>query len=589
MAMSGAFEQVLRRVRRRCDANVWLAHAALIIAAAGLALAVAVAAERLLAAQLISAWSIGGLAVAIAAGTVAAWLLRRPSVMNVALLIDQRLALQERFSTTLLLAGDPARLDDFVQAAAEQTRGVATSLAVGPGSARLGRMFPVRLTRRWQWAAAAWLAVAAVVLLMPHYDLLGAAARRDADRRQAEQLAKAKTDVQQVAGQVQSLISKLDDANLTAEAAALSKAATENRSEADVRREAIHKLGDISERLRQMQGEKPALAAENLRDMLKHLRGLPDGQTRELGKSLAAGDLGKAAQAARRLQERLRDEKITPQEKAALKRELATLGRRLEEQAEKKQSLRDALEQAGQNPDLAGESDLNKLQEALAKAGVTGEKLAELMNKAAACKGASDAAKDLASKLGKCAGQDGSEGLTPDEMADLVRELSDLDADQLKLAEIEAGLDEVAQAIALLGEGEGEGDQPGGKCGGGQSPWREGLALEQSQGTGGPGKGEEPRETGKDDGARVTAKTGVPNTDTGAAKPIIASWFFRGEQVKGQSAKDVQDAVRASRDRAADAITDNRIPHKYESSVKKYFDQIQQPDQPPENKPAGTP
>ena len=56
----------------------------------------------------------------------------------------------------------------------------------------------------------------------------------------------------------------------------------------------------------------------------------------------------------------------------------------------------------------------------------------------------------------------------------------------------------------------------------------------------------------------------------------MASWLFKGPQVKGQSNKQLQDVIQAAKDTAAEAINDNEIPRKYEGPVKKYFGELEE-------------
>jgi len=62
----------------------------------------------------------------------------------------------------------------------------------------------------------------------------------------------------------------------------------------------------------------------------------------------------------------------------------------------------------------------------------------------------------------------------------------------------------------------------------------------------------------------------------GSQGPVIASWYFKGMQVKGEAKRAFAEVVQAGRDRAAEAISENQIPRKYEESVKKYFGRLEQ-------------
>ncbi|MDY7011553.1 MAG: hypothetical protein SVV80_12500, partial [Planctomycetota bacterium] len=172
-----------------------------------------------------------------------------------------------------------------------------------------------------------------------------------------------------------------------------------------------------------------------------------------------------------------------------------------------------------------------------------------------------------ASQLGEAmAGCCGGGQLSGDELAELAEQLDALDAIQDDMSLTEASLAEIEAAIALLGECDCEGEGIGCK-----GPWSAGSALRRGSGTGGPGRGYGARDE-DDAGKTALQKTRVKNKPSKG--PIIASWYFKGPQVKGESRRDFTEAVQAGKDQAAEAVSENRIPRKYEASVKKYFGQL---------------
>lgn len=57
---------------------------------------------------------------------------------------------------------------------------------------------------------------------------------------------------------------------------------------------------------------------------------------------------------------------------------------------------------------------------------------------------------------------------------------------------------------------------------------------------------------------------------------MIASWYFKESQIKGQAKREYSEVIQAGRDSAAEAITENEIPRRYEDAIKKYFGQLEQ-------------
>jgi hypothetical protein len=57
---------------------------------------------------------------------------------------------------------------------------------------------------------------------------------------------------------------------------------------------------------------------------------------------------------------------------------------------------------------------------------------------------------------------------------------------------------------------------------------------------------------------------------------VIVIWSFKDFQVKGEARRDFTGAIEAGRANAAEAISENRIPRKYEEAMKKYFGQLEE-------------
>jgi hypothetical protein len=148
----------------------------------------------------------------------------------------------------------------------------------------------------------------------------------------------------------------------------------------------------------------------------------------------------------------------------------------------------------------------------------------------------------------------------------LAEQLDELDAIKQQIMLSQATLDEIERAIACLGQGMCQGP-------GGQRPFQEGLSDRYGPGSGGPGRGYGPRAS-DEDGETSSKKTRIKNK--AGQGPVVASWYFKGTQVKGQAKRDFSEVIQAGRDSAAEAISENQIPRRYEESVKKYFGQLEE-------------
>ena len=108
---------------------------------------------------------------------------------------------------------------------------------------------------------------------------------------------------------------------------------------------------------------------------------------------------------------------------------------------------------------------------------------------------------------------------------------------------------------------------------GAQGPFSKGPSKGPGPGTGGPGQGYGPRSI-DETGQTASKKTRVKNKP--GEGPTVASWYFKGSQVKGEAKRDFSEVVQAGRDSAAEAISENQIPRKYEDTVKKYFGRLEE-------------
>ncbi len=548
--MASAINNKIRHAWLRCSINLLLQQYAWVLLAAGVTVALAVAAERALAIKLIYPWTVhvlGG--VGFLAGLVL-WLAKRPSRMQTALLIDKRLALKERFSTALAMS---ASEEPFILAAKDEAEQVAESV-------NLKRHFLIRPSRCWLYVVGAWLIVGGIATFMPSLDLFGRDAQQRAHEQQQTQLAQAKDEVRQVTTRVQIVVRQLGELQTDADLAALGQVPTGANPE-QLRRQAIRKLGDISKKIGENSERLGSVKA--MQQMLKRLRSNPEVFSQELYQALAKGKLGRAANIIRQMQEELNQGKVPEQQRQALAEQLANLGKQLEKLAQKESLLQEELERAGLDKQLA-KLNLRDLRKALEKLNLTDEQIVELLQKASACKSAGAACKGLGQAMGGLGG--GMGGLSSDELAELVEQLDSLEALSQELALIEASLDEIDRAICALGQG----GCKGGNCSG-HGPYRKGPVLSQGGGTGGPGRGYGPRNT-DEQGDASFKKTRVDNK---AAKgPVIASWYFKGPQLKTEARREFADIVQASKDGAAEAISENQIPRKYEESIKQYFGQL---------------
>jgi hypothetical protein len=546
-------DKKLKLVRIRCSVNLLLKHLGRVLAATGIVAVLSVLTERLLALGIINRWTIWSLCVTVLAVVVLLWLLKQPSRLQVSLLVDQRLGLRERFSTTLALAGSK---DPFADAARNEAYQVA-------GRVSLRGHFPVRPSRCWLYAAGTWVLAAALFLWMPQKDLRGSIGKRQQKEKAAKQLQRAEVAVKQASDPVRLAVKRLDDPNLN-EALSRLDQMTGSANPEDIKRQAIRKLGDLSEKLKNMENSVHLDSVNMMQQMLKQLRGSSDPLSQQLRLALAKGDFADASDILRQLQKQLAEGELSDQQRQELAKRLQDMAKRLAELAAKNQELEKELENLGLDKSLASEKDQQKLRQALQKQGLNPDKVEELLRKAAASRMACSRCSGLGKALASCGA--GSGGLSGDDLAEVLEQLDELDALKQQLLLTAASIEEIKRAMACLGQGMCEGI-------GLQGPFMEGLSDRSGAGTGGPGVGYGPRNTAED-GDASTVKTRVKNKP--GEGPVIASYYFKDTQVKGEARREFSDVVQAARDSAAEAISENQIPRKYEGAVKDYFGRLEE-------------
>jgi len=547
------FEKKLRWVRFRCGINLLLEQLGYVFAAAGVIGVLAVLAERLLALSVINSltlWSFFALAIAL---TSLFWLINQPSRMQAALLLDQRLKLNERFSTTIAMAKSR---DPFAQAACREARQAAQHI-------RPERYFPIKPPKFWLYAISVWLIVGTLVLLVPQKDLLGFLKKKQEQREQAKQVELAQKEINQTTSLVKLAVKQLGDPELNAELAAFAE--MPKGAKPDIaKRQAIRKLGDISDKLKKMQSKMQPGSIKLMQQMLRQLRGMPNSFSQKLRLALAKGDLAQASSLLRQFQKQLLEGKLSGEQQKALSRQLQDLANQLQDLARKNEQLEAELEKLGLDKKLTKLNE-EQLRKALQQQGLSPEKIEQLLQKMTACRMAGSKCSAMGKAMAACGGS-GMGGLSADDLAALTEQLDELDAIRQQIMLTQATLDEIERSIGCLGQGMCQGI-------GCHGPFREGLAQKFGSGTGGPGCGYGPRASDESD-ETSTKKTSVKNKS--GQGPVIASWYFKGTQIKGQAKRDFSEVIQAGRDSAAEAISENQIPRKYEESVKKYFGQLEE-------------
>jgi len=463
----------------------------------------------------------------------------------VSLLVDERLGLRERCSTTLALAQSQ---HPFAQAArADALRAVQR--------ADVQKHFPIRFSRNWMYGAGTWLVVVAV-LFVPKKDLLGLLRQKEQQAEEARQIEQAKSDVKETAESVKAVVKGLDAPELEEELGKLDKLSEAGTPE-EVKRQAIKALGDLSEKIKQMQKDGQIEAARMLQQRLKQLRGSTDPLAQKMRMALAKGQFAQAAQILRHMQKQMAEGKLSEAKRKELAEQLQKLAEELRKLAEQKRELEDELGKLGLKKDLAQLSQ-EQLRQALEQQGLTPELIDQLMNKMAACQGASGLCAGLAQAMGGVGL--GAGGFSGDELSGAIGQLDAMEALQQQAIMLRASLDEIARYVEFLGDDMSWGRDAGALPGELPNPF--GIGTNKA------------RSRAENEEYQTATKATRAQSETGSG-PLVASWYFKDMQVKGEARRGFTEVVQAGRASAAEAISENQIPRRYEQAVKQYFNQLE--------------
>jgi hypothetical protein len=550
--MLKAIDKKIWQIRLRCNANIILRQAGTILLTAGILAVLGILCEKLLALNIIyplTAEMLGIFAGFALLAVLFLWYLKRPSRMQTCLLLDERLKFHERFSTTLAISN---KSDSFADAARREVIEKVNNL-------NLRGHFPIRPSRRWIYAGSFWLLAFISAVFLPQKDLLGFLHNRNQQQQQTAAIQQAKADVNDVIKAIALAVRELADPNL-AEAAAKLDQILDNAKPDDIKRQAIRQLSDMSEQLRNMQSSAAMDSLNMMQRMFQQLRGSPDTLMQQIQLALAQGNFSQASQMLNQLQNDLDQNKLSDQQKKDMAEQFQNLAKKLSELAQKNEAFEKELEKLGLDKELS-KLDSKQLRQSLQQQGLPADKIEQLLNKVSA----SQMARNRMSALASAMAGAGTGGLGADELSQAMEQLDELDTLQQQIKLTEASLAEISRCIACLGEGMGEGI-------GYQGPFSEGDTNRSGPGTGGPGIGMGPRDS--DTAGDISGKTTRVDNESKEG-PVIASWYFKESQIKGQSVRDYSQVIQAGRDSAAEAITENEIPRKYEETIKKYFGQLE--------------
>lgn len=492
------------------------------------------------------AWVGGSLAVAIIAALIYA-LANAPSVQQVALEVDKRFRLNERLSSSLTMSSSD--------------RGTNFGRALVTDADR--RAEELRIAEKFQYhpSKLGWLPIAVLPLLVIVLTLVDPAALTPVEAEKQVDPAV----VAQIKRASLQLKKRIEQQKRKADAKGLKEARDLfEKMEKDLnqitekknidRKDAMIALNDLK---KQLEERRQNLGSnEQIRKAMAQMNSLQAGPAEKAAKSIAKGDFGKAEQVMRELAKKMKDGKLSDQEKQQLKKQIEQLKDQLQksidEQKQQQEELKRKIEQAkreGRSQDAAKmQQQLNDMQQQSAQQMQQMQQMADQLGQAAQAmqNGNSDQASDA---LQEMADQLGDMQQEMSELKDLEDAMNDLSQskEQMRCQSCNGGGCKQCQG---LGQGNQAGDKPGSGLGEGQ------------------GEGDRPEQ--EDD--TNTYETQVRgNVKRGKA---VISGFADGPNRKGISREDVKRAVETSLSEESDPLENQQLPRTEREHAMDYFNKM---------------
>lgn len=275
------------------------------------------------------------------------WLRGRPQELHVAIEVDERLDLREKFSTALHCQG---RDDSFAQAALQD----AVQTAVRPQTRELlQRRFTILPPARW-YLSPLVVFLAFMLSFIAPLDLFATDEVAGVDPDQAVQLVNEEVDLvidqikqetgDELAPQIEEIFDELSEPGMMPD---------EFSKEEDIKREAIRNLSELNKKLEELIDGEKGKTGEAIEKKLKQLQPPSDGLAKELTESLANADFDAAQDALKAMMDQMEAGELNEEQKKELAKQLEDLAEQLEELAKQQGQMEQALKEAGMDPQLA--------------------------------------------------------------------------------------------------------------------------------------------------------------------------------------------------------------------------------------------
>ncbi len=487
-------------------------------------------------------WLGGAVVLGFIINTVRTYL-GRPSLNAAAMEIDRRFGLRERLSSSLMLSAEDRETE--------------LGQALTVDAEKRAQTLDVRDKFTWGFHRGLLLPVLPALLALG----LWFAPLREGE----EEIAKGETKVNQVINSTKPLIEQVKKKVEELEKAGLNEAADNFRKienqlkelQKDTKldtKQSLAKLNDIKEQLQKRREELGG--PEELKKNLQKLEKFEPGPADEMTEALKKGDFDKAAEEAKKLLEKMQSgEGLSKEDMQKLEKQMEQLEKALSEAAQMHEQAKQQLEQQMKQAEAAGD---------LQKAAQLERKLAEMQSKDSQMQQMQQLA-DAMSQCKECMAKGDKQG-AQDQLQKMAGQLQKMSSESGEMQDLDQLMDSLSQSKSQMACK---------KCGGmGCSACNGGMGkMGEMPGNGlgqGRGSGERPEEENNTDffESRVRDQMKAGETSFGGR--------VGGENRKGVTTAQVQEAVLATMAEEPEPLENQPLPKSQREHTREYFNALRE-------------
>ena len=342
--------EVARR-RRRISVGLLGSSLALVLLSA-LAVLLTIA-DRLGPAPWVPWWGVISASIVLAAGLgFAAWWRTRPSDLETARQVDERLGLKDRLSSAVACG---RRDDGFARAVQEEAARIASSSRTIEATRR---GFRIETPPFW-WASPILILVAVLISQLGQWSASSPGAERaevslKQVRQQAEASIEASLDAVRADPELQDALSEvLEDLSTSEEP----EDAPRVEDEESIRRQALKQVSGLDRHLEDLVEGPQGQTLEQLTEALQDLNRPEDSPIKPILDSLAESDFAAANQSLESFRNAADDGELDSAQLTAAAEAFDALAEDLEEAANSQEEMKQALRQAGLDPSLSDDPE----------------------------------------------------------------------------------------------------------------------------------------------------------------------------------------------------------------------------------------